>query len=108
MAKVESNLGIKICVGRNVVMLPHNIKTFLKMFTCKTFYFLSKHLWLIKMSISERIRFGKQLYWKYSLFQQLLELSEVWEYETFVQCCIHTSQMLHPSLLLHAPQALHP
>lgn len=60
LAIVGSNLGIKICSGRNVVMLPDSIKTFLKMLTCKTFYFLSEHLWLIKMNISERIRFGTQ------------------------------------------------
>lgn len=90
LAIVGSNLAIKVCVGRNVVMLPHNIKTFLKMFTCKTFYFLSKHLWLIKISISKRIRFGKQLYWKNSLSQQLLELSEVWN-----------MRLLHNAVYIH-------
>ena len=39
MATIGSNLGIKICSGRNVVMLAHSIKTFLKMLTHKTSYF---------------------------------------------------------------------
>ena len=97
-------------------MLPESKKNILKILTCKTIYFLSEHLWLIKMNISERIRFEMQFtmvdtiadcFWlqviilENILSQQLSELSEVWAYETFAKSCVHTTQMPHPSLKLN-------